>query len=62
MSYLKNSEVGLPGKSHLFPIAGVSVVAMIVEPLLQDLDRLLGQVASPLPGNLGPGSAVLLRG
>ncbi len=44
--YLENSEVGFSGKGDLLAVTGISIVAVIVQPLLQDLDRLLGQVAA----------------
>ena len=48
ISYLEHSEAGLLGQPELLGVAGVGVVSVVVEPLLEDLDGLLGEVSAAL--------------
>ena len=63
---LQHGEAGLLCQSQLFGVAGVGVVPVVVQPLLQDLDRVLGKVSSPPSGSRSPagsflGGGVLVR-
>ena len=44
--YLKDSETGFFGEDGLFVVAGVGIVAVIVEPFLQQPHRFFGQVTA----------------
>jgi len=61
VAHLQHGETGLLCQSQLFGVARVGVVPMLVQPLLQDLYRVLRKVASPAPGGRPPAGA-LLRG
>ena len=50
VAYLEHGEAGLLGEGELLCVAGVGVVAVIIQPLLQDLDRVLRQISPPPPG------------
>ena len=56
---LQHSQSGLLCQSQLFGVTRVGVVPMVVQPLLQNLDRVLRKVASPAPGSGSPASALL---
>ena len=56
---LQHSEASLLCQSQLFGVAWVGVVPMVVQPLLQDLYRILGKVASPPPGGRPPAGSLL---
>ncbi len=43
---LEDGETGLSGQHGLLVVAGVGVVAVVVEPLFQQTHRLFGQVAA----------------
>ena len=58
--YLEHSEARLLGQSQLLRVAGVGVVAVVVQPLLEDLDRVLGQVTPAPPGSGAPAPALLV--
>ena len=59
---LQHSEAGLLCQSQLFGVAWIRVVPMVVQPLLEDLDRVLGQVATPPPGSSSPSSSFFRGG
>lgn len=59
VAHLQHREVGFFGQRHLLGVVGVRVVAVLVQPPLQDLDGVLGQVAPPLPRH---GAAVRVAG
>ena len=47
---------------RLLVVVGVGVVPVLEEPALEDLDRLLGEVAAALAGRGGSRAGVLLAG
>lgn len=47
---LQHRQVGLARQGQLLGVGRVRVVAVVVQPLAQDLDRLLGEVAAALAG------------
>ena len=59
-SYLEHGEARLLGQTQLLRVAGVGVVAVVVQPLLEDLDRVLGQVSPAPPGGGAPAPALLV--
>ena len=58
---LKNCKVGFPSQGHFFSVGWVGVVAVFIEPLLEDLDGLLGKVAPPFAAGLGRPDRAALR-
>ena len=57
---LQHGEAGLLCKSQLFCVARIGVVAVVVQPLLEDLDRVFGQVTPAPPGGGAPAPALLV--
>lgn len=53
-SYLQHGQIGLSSKGHLLLVAGIGIVTMVVKPLLQGLDGLLGQVSPSLSVQCSP--------
>lgn len=60
-TYLEHGESGFFGKNSFFIIAGIGIVAMIVEPFLEQPDRLFRKIASsPLISScLLPGTVMM---
>lgn len=60
--YLQDGETGLFGQDGFLIVARVGVVAMVVQPFLEQPDRLFGQIASaPFIGScLLPGTVVVM--
>ena len=61
ISYLEHREAGLLGQGELLSVAWVGVISVIVEPLLEDLDGVLGQVPPAPPGGGAPPALLVLR-
>lgn len=57
IAYLEHREIRLLGQHRFLRVAGVRVVAVLVQPALQDLHRVLGEVASALANRAAPASA-----
>jgi len=58
---LKNCKVGFPSQGDLFSVGWVGVVAVFIEPLLEDFDGLLGKIAPPFAAGLGRPDRAALR-
>ena len=56
---LQHGEAGLLCKSQLFCVARIGVVAVVVQPLLEDLYRIFRKISSPPPGSRSPAGALL---
>lgn len=54
--YLQRGELSLLGKESFLLFRRVGVVAVLVQPVPQDLNRLLRQVPAPLPFPVAPGA------
>ena len=61
-SYLKNCKVGAVSEVALLLISWVGVVSMIIEPLLQNLDGIFGQISSSSPGHASSSGELLTAG
>lgn len=61
VAHLQHGQVGLLRQRHLLGVVRVGVVPVVVEPALEDLDGVLGQVAAPLARHRAAAGRVVLR-
>lgn len=62
VAHLQCGELSLLGQEGFLLLGWVSVVTVLVQPVPEDLNRLLGQIPSPLPLPVAPGAGRQIQG